>query len=176
MSNTFKVTPDLQPTNRKFSVISLGESIQNCSGLKTEAGGHNTELSLLGTSAATGRDYYEGIHESHRMNGFMRAVHLAFDNHWPLALSPDDIWLAISQGFATHVNLNADKLRELIVPHEGQINLELSRENFVKGSPTNDWVLGFREFSEKIVEYQGEKLVDLMIPSFSTTGPCRVRL
>ena len=33
-------------------------------------------------------------------HGLVHAVHLAYADHRPLALSPDAIWLALAQGFA----------------------------------------------------------------------------
>ena len=36
-------------------------------------------------------------------HGLLRAVHLAYALHHPLALSPDAIWLSIAQGFAAHL-------------------------------------------------------------------------
>ncbi|HUQ06910.1 MAG TPA: DUF4419 domain-containing protein, partial [Kofleriaceae bacterium] len=33
---------------------------------------------------------------------FVAAVHAAFDEHRPLVLSPDAVWLCIAQGLATH--------------------------------------------------------------------------
>ena len=45
------------------------------------------------------------------------AVHIAFSQHRPLSLSPDDIWLVIVQGFSHHVAENAQMLRNRLVRH-----------------------------------------------------------
>jgi hypothetical protein len=102
-------------------------------------------------------------------HGFVAAVHAAFDQHYPLVLSPDDIWLCLVQGFATHVNLNANGLRRKFVQHEGKAKLTVRRDNFVKGSPSNDWPAMFSELSERIREHIGSKR-DLVVANFSTTG------
>jgi hypothetical protein len=47
------------------------------------------------------------------LNPLFDAVLLAFYDHRPLALSPDMVWLAIAQGFASHVNLHAEEMRAL---------------------------------------------------------------
>ncbi len=47
------------------------------------------------------------------------AVHYAFSEHRPLILSPDVVWLTIAQGFAQHVNANAETLRRRFVRHQG---------------------------------------------------------
>ena len=104
-------------------------------------------------------------------NGFVGAVHTAYDNHYPLVLSPDHIWMCIVQGFATHVNQNAEKLRHLFVEHEGKEIIKVRRDDFVKGSPRNPWPEVFPEFSVKIRSHIGEKTHDLLTPTFTTTGP-----
>ena len=98
------------------------------------------------------------------------AVHEAFDHHYPLALSPDDVWLAITQGFANHVNLNSEALRPRLIAHQGTKTLTVRRDNFVRGDPNNDWPECFSEFSNQIAEHVGEKTRDLLVGSFSTTG------
>lgn len=53
-------------------------------------------------------------------NSFVGAVHAAYARHYPLVISPDMIWQCIAQGFAIHVNRNAERLRDLFVTHEGK--------------------------------------------------------
>jgi len=106
-------------------------------------------------------------------NGFLQAVHIAFADHYPLVLSPDDIWLAIAQGFSQHVLKNAEALRQRFVlgSKEGEKKLiEIRRDGFVKGSPHNDWPGAFDEFSAKIGENIGQEKVKLVRSNFSTTG------
>ncbi|HWO18836.1 MAG TPA: DUF4419 domain-containing protein [Kofleriaceae bacterium] len=100
----------------------------------------------------------------------IEAAHVAFAEHYPLVLSPDDVWLCLAQGFAMHVEANAEALRSRFVRHEGQLNLEIVRDNFVKGSPHNDWQGCFGEWSDAIAAHIGKKR-DLVVASFSTTGP-----
>jgi hypothetical protein len=105
-------------------------------------------------------------------NGLAGAMHLAFDQHRPLVLDPDCIWLSIAQSFATHVDKNAEELRHHFVQHEGQETVKVQRDSFVKGSPHNDWVGCFDEFSSQIKEYIGKKH-DLIVADFSTTDSLR---
>lgn len=105
-----------------------------------------------------------------RAHGLIEAVHTAFDNHHPLALSPDDIWLCIAQAFAKHVELNAEALRAQLVGHDDKLTLTVIRDGFVKGSPDNDWQGCFAEWSGAIAEHIGKKR-DLIVSAFSTTGP-----
>jgi hypothetical protein len=103
-------------------------------------------------------------------NLFVGAVHFAYDNHYPLVLSPDMIWQCVMQGFAIHVNQNAETLRHRFVAHEGRVQIVVRRDEFVKGDPNNDWEGVFGEFSDRIREYVGNDTHHLLTPQFSTTG------
>ena len=104
-------------------------------------------------------------------NPFVDAVRQAYASHRPLELSPDMIWLCIAQGFATHVNENAEALRDKFVDFEGKKELEIIRDDWRKGSETNDWAGAFEEFSELIEKNTGPKVKELVTANFSTTGP-----
>lgn len=51
------------------------------------------------------------------------SVQLAFDEHRPLRVSPDAVWLTITTGFALHVEHNAEALRGRFVSHQGRRTL-----------------------------------------------------
>jgi hypothetical protein len=104
-----------------------------------------------------------------KLHPFLGAVHYAFAEHYPLILSPDDVWLCIAQGFALHVDANAEALRGQFVRHEGKAKIEIRRDEFVKGSPNNGWGACFSEFSDRIADHIGKKR-DLLVADFSTTG------
>ncbi len=101
---------------------------------------------------------------------FAAAMHCAYAHHRPLIISPDHIWLLLCQGFASHVNANAEALRAKFVEHEGQKEIEVRRDDFVKGNPTNPWPEVFPEFCKQIREEIGDTH-DLLLANFSTTGP-----
>jgi len=98
------------------------------------------------------------------------AIHLAFNDHRPLVLSPDIIWLLVAQGFANHVNANAEGVRRQLVKHSGRVVIAVRRDDFIKGSPENPWSEVFDEFTDRIREHVGEATHDLLLPTFSTTG------
>ena len=104
------------------------------------------------------------------VNAFVAAVNEAYANHYPLVLTPDAIWMCIAQGLAQHINANAEKLRSMFVEHEGKKEIQVRRDDFVKGSPANPWPEVFDEFSEQIRKHVGEKTHDLLTPEYSTTG------
>ena len=104
-------------------------------------------------------------------NGFLGAIHTAYDFHYDLCLTPDDVWLAIAMGFANHVNAHAEELRSMFVAHEGKEDITIRRDFFRKGNPNNDWPGCFDEFSDEIAKHIGEEKRSLIVSDFSTTGP-----
>ena len=106
-----------------------------------------------------------------RHNPLVEAVGVAYNRHVPLTLSPDVIWLAIAQAFASHINKYPEELRERFVQHEGKEHIEIRRDTFIKGSPDNDWPGTFAEFSERIRDRTTPKTAELIIGDFSTTTP-----
>ena len=119
-----------------------------------EASGHSSKGQLL----------------SVRGNPFLATVAAAYNEHYPLVLSPDHIWLCIAQGFANHVVANAEPLRDKFVQHQGKALIVIEEDSFVKGSPDNDWQGTFGKFSDAIAKSIG-KTRDLVVSDFSTTGP-----
>ena len=103
------------------------------------------------------------------MNGFMAALHYAYAYHYPLILSPDDVWLTLSQSFALHVEQHAEKLRKQFVNHEGKKEINYICNFFIKGSQDNHWIDGFNFFADEIKKHIGKKH-DLLTANFSTTG------
>lgn len=109
----------------------------------------------------------ETVIEGKFSHPLMEAAHLAYSDHYPLVLTPDTVWLCIAQGFANHVNENAEALRSRFVAHEGKEKIIVDVP-FVKGSPDNDWQWAFKQFSERLSQYIGKKR-DLVVSNFSTT-------
>jgi hypothetical protein len=79
-------------------------------------------------------------------------------------------WLMIAQGFAQHVNLNAETMRHQFVEHEGKKEIKVRRDDFCKGSPENPWDESFAVFSERIKEHIGDENHGNIVVPFSTTG------
>jgi Domain of unknown function (DUF4419) len=98
------------------------------------------------------------------------AIDRAFNDHRPLYLSPDIIWLLISQGLAEHINKNSEKLRHHFVQHPGKVTINIQRDDFVKGDLENPWTEVFSEISGMIRSHIGVETYHLILPTFSTTG------
>jgi hypothetical protein len=102
-----------------------------------------------------------------RNNPLIDSVAFAHNEHWPLSISPDAVWLCIAQGFATFVLDNAEALRSQFVSFEGKQYLEVDVPHSNAESLNWDHILGV--FSDKIAEHTGKKR-DLFVSNFSTTG------
>jgi len=103
-------------------------------------------------------------------NLFVESALQAFKNHYPLKITPDIIWITIMQGFARHVDKNAEKFRKDFVSHEGKKVIEIFRDSFVKGG-VNPWENCFPEFCEKIQEnLVNPEIKNLVECDYSTTG------
>lgn len=102
-------------------------------------------------------------------NAFIEALTMSYAEHYPLAISPDDVWMVLAQSFAQHVDQNAEKLRHMFVQHEGKVLLVWRNDSLVMGSPDNPWMDGFDFFADEIKKHIGKKH-DLLTANFSTTG------
>ena len=102
---------------------------------------------------------------------FAYAVHLAYAEHRPLVISPDMIWLLIMQGFAEHIDENAENLRKKLVNFEGkrQLNVKRSYLKEALGPEDDYWPLIIEEFGEQIEYNTGPNLYSMASQNFSTT-------
>ena len=65
------------------------------------------------------------LEDTLNLHSLVSAVHQAFAEHRPLLLTPDAIWMAIAQGFAQHINNNAERLRYQFVNHSSKRELKV---------------------------------------------------
>ena len=104
------------------------------------------------------------------MHPFVEAVNIAYSHHVPLTITPDVIFYLITSATAVHINKNAEKLRKVFVSHEGKINLEVIRDDFVLNSKSNPWHEVIDEFSIQIEKNTNNNVADLLVANFSTTS------
>lgn len=100
---------------------------------------------------------------------FIGAAHLAFAHHYPLIISPDVVWLCLTQGLALHINHDPEQFRHHFVDYLGKKNIVIERNDFIKNSSENYWDEVLHQFSGKIAEHIGAQR-DLIVCDFSTTG------
>ena len=67
---------------------------------------------------------------------FFQTIVRAYAEHRPLVLSPDMVWLLISQGFARYVNAHSEELRDQIVSHTEKMDLVIeTKEELIHENP-----------------------------------------
>lgn len=102
-------------------------------------------------------------------NACFEGILTAFDKHYSLVLSPDVIWLLITQGIATYINENAERLRDRLVDFEGQKTLKIMTfRDLLEYEENWDWII--QAFSDSIDKNMKAQFSDLMVCNFSTTG------
>jgi hypothetical protein len=101
------------------------------------------------------------------LSGFLTA----YKEHRPIVLSPDMVWLLISQGFARHVARNATGLQQQLVGFEGKKKLTVAVSDIRLGNPASNWEQVFPQFSAQIADCAGPELTEVLTSDFSTTTP-----
>lgn len=100
---------------------------------------------------------------------FFQTMVRAYAEHRPLVLSPDMVWLLISQGFARYVNAHSEELRDQIVSHTEKMDLVIeSKEELIHGNP--DWEKLIAGFAAQIDEYTKDDIAKIITADFTTTG------
>lgn len=101
---------------------------------------------------------------------FFRCIVDAYADHRPLVISPDMIWLLISQGFARYVNAHPEEMRDKLVKHEGKLTLSVITAQSLL-SEDYDWSALFNSFDEEITKNTVSGVAETIVANFSTTTP-----
>ena len=106
------------------------------------------------------------------IDNILQGFYSAYENHLPIRLTPDIIWLLIVQGFVQHVNYNAEELRQKFVNFEGKKKLEIiiNKYHSYKQMKSEDYEYLFENLTEKIKENVGEELINTIDFNFSTSN------
>ena len=105
------------------------------------------------------------------MHPFFNGMHIAYAQHRPFVLSPDALWLVICQGFAQHVDHNAEALRHLFVDFEGKKTLQVFSSDISPDAPAEKWEAVFPLFTQQIARHTGDSLVSILTADFTTSTP-----
>jgi hypothetical protein len=106
---------------------------------------------------------------SYGYHPFFDGMYQAYAEHRPFTLSPDMIWLLLCQGFANHVNINAEELRGLFVNFTGKRTLVVNDARIDLNNPESPWEQVFPDFAKQISDNVGKDIVDVLTCNFSTT-------
>ena len=105
------------------------------------------------------------------LHPFFNGLHWAYAEHRPFVLSPDALWLVICQGFAQHVDHNAEALRHLFVDFDGKQTIQVYSDDISLNAKADKWEKVFPKFTEQIAGYTGDSLIDVLTANFTTTTP-----
>lgn len=104
-------------------------------------------------------------------HSFFNGMYTAYADHRPFVLSPDMMWLLISQGFARHIHSNPEKYRKYFVDFKGKTSLVvLSETDLLHETNPTRWEDVLNEFDSQMAKHTGKEIVDLLTANFSTTG------
>lgn len=101
-------------------------------------------------------------------HSFLYGIYRAYADHRPFVVSPDAIWLLISQGFAQHVNANPEKLRTCFTEHFSRKELVITGSLSLK-DPKAPWEELFPQLTKENATLIGSELSTLLSADFSTT-------
>jgi hypothetical protein len=101
-------------------------------------------------------------------NGFVGACITAYNNHHPLQISPDEVWVTITSSLSRYITQNAEKMRDLFVSHQGKIELTSFGGGNIH-SADYDNLIG--QLSDQIDKHTKGDIRSWIECSFSTTTP-----
>ncbi|KAJ9085476.1 hypothetical protein DSO57_1013522 [Entomophthora muscae] len=164
-SQVTKASVDALSTQTVFERISTHS---NFSQTKIESVSKNTILK------------YDRLPHKLCVNGFAEAVHLAYDQHYGLLLSPDHIFIVILQGLSIHINQDAEKHRQVLglgnlAPGTKQ-EIDIRRDHFTLGNFDNDWQGVFPDFKDAIGSKVSKDLYTILASEFSTSTPLSIAI
>ena len=101
-------------------------------------------------------------------NSFFYGMYEAYATHRPFVLSPDMIWLLISQGFARHINADPEAMRSYFVDFSDKMTLIVNVKESLD-SPNISWEKVISQFTKQIGKNVGDDITKLLSCEFSTT-------
>ncbi|MBC7567776.1 MAG: DUF4419 domain-containing protein [Pedobacter sp.] len=96
-------------------------------------------------------------------------MYQAYADHRPFVLSPDIMWLLISQGFARHINSDPEKYRKYFTNQAGKVKLVVKNQGILLDDPNSPWEKAFPKFTSQLDAFAGRELSKVATANFSTT-------
>src|SRR5262245_5259424 len=98
---------------------------------------HEAVQRMLDGDSESCSDYHSTVIQSVHYQPLLAAVYTAFSQHRPLVLTPDAVWITVSQGVAHHMAIHGERLRSQFVAHQSKLDLVFECSDWVEGSPEN---------------------------------------
>ena len=102
-------------------------------------------------------------------NGLIQTIQQCYDNHRPLLLSPDIIWLAICQAVSIHINQHFDSLENIIFIKDKPSQIIIRNDSLELDS--RQWKRLIASFSSTTTQYTQGDFYSFFVPQFTTTTP-----
>ena len=173
----FQVEKNLKPENGLYKNKNIKEIFDDifCRGKKIELNdsgeieypGKNESMEILHYKLDTNETEFYNFEKKSLIQG----LSIAYQNHFPIIISPDMIWLLILQGYSRYMEKYAEVDREKYVNFEGQKTLYINRSNLQLAFATEkDWAGIMDECVEKISKHVGKETIANLQSNFSTTN------
>ncbi len=99
-----------------------------------------------------------------------RCVLQCYSEHRPLVLSPDAVWLVVNQAIAYQINSNPEKYRDIVVCHEGKMELVVKTAKDILHDSDVDWMGILDGFYSQISAKTKDGIATQMACDFTTTN------
>lgn len=119
----------------------------------------NTEDSLVSV---------DDIHNTNNM--FLTMIGTAFANHYPIELSPDDIWLMILSGVEEHIVHNKEKFKNKFVLPKSDTSIRIINNEISVVSADSIWNKAITQLFDELSKKQPKETFEHFDVGFSTTN------
>ena len=164
-SITFVVDEGLAPITEQYKHFYDGEQMAKAILQKDKTIFNDAYYNIAATSFADAKNL-----RNPEKDAFFQSVLRAYKKHKSIVLSPDMIWLLISQGFARYVDAHSDELRPKMVSHAGKMDLAIeTKQDLLSGQADYEKLVG--DFASQIEKYTKDDIAQTLTADFSTTLP-----
>ncbi len=102
-------------------------------------------------------------------NAFIQAIQNCYDEHRPLVLSPDIIWLTITQAVSIHINQNFDTYKNLLFKDTSSNKIEIIKREDSLSFKKDYWSSVISRISDDANKNVNADYYKFFVPKFSTT-------
>ena len=163
---TFVVDENLAPVKEKVPMEELLESGDKAlRRIFSEEGVPGDTHAMIARSFADNEKFFTITGK----DVFFQTIVRAYAEHRPLVLSPDMMWVLVSQGFARYVNAHSEQMRHQLVSHDGKMDLVVQSEKDLL-SEDADWEKLMSDFTAQISDNTKGDIAQTITADFSTTG------
>ena len=168
-SITFVVDKNLTPVEDRYMEQVLGRGFNSVRSIFQDEGVPGDVRAVIATSFSDDEKFctIKG------KDVFFQTVVRAYAEHRPLVLSPDMMWVLVSQGFARYVNAHSEQMRHQLVSHDGKMDLVVQSEKDLLSAVT---VNGIAAFWSRSTRHCAPRITFESAPlSHSISSPSRVK-